>query len=252
MLDVNRIQVHYRGFSLGPVSFQVEQGEFLSVIGTNGAGKSTLISAILGLNNKLLSGSASFRGNPLINRDPGVMARVGYVTDSSQDILPEFTAIEYFRYCRMAYERARQGRLETFDEDVEKLSAVLGFPLRQSRQLSMLSLGTRRKAQIIAALIARPSLIFLDEAFIGLDFVAARSLESLLRTLKDDGVTCVMAGHDLDLASRLADKVLLLHEGRVSLFESVSALGGVERLEMVIMNKLRHGVEPIDADANSA
>ncbi|MDR1264874.1 MAG: ABC transporter ATP-binding protein [Propionibacteriaceae bacterium] len=239
LLAVSNLTVRYRGFTLGPIDFQLGGGEFLSLIGTNGSGKTTLVRALLGLNNNICSGTVTNRDIDLLRRDPGAFAGIGYVTDSSQDLLLEFTAVEYFNYCRLAHERAAGERLTGFDGRVADLASTLDLPLAQRRPLAALSLGTRRKAQIVAALLADPALIILDEPFIGLDFIAARALEGLMADLKQQGHTCIVAGHDLDIASRLADRVMLLHDGRVLIDQPVVALGGQARLESHIEQALR-------------
>jgi ABC-type multidrug transport system ATPase subunit len=120
----------------------------------------------------------------------------------------------------------------------EQLARVLDFPGDSPRQLAELSLGTTRKAQLIAATMTSPRLLVLDEPFIGLDFIAARAVEALLLELSARGTSIVIANHDLGLAARIADRVLLLHGGTPLLNEPIAELGGHAGLEESIQRSL--------------
>lgn len=229
MLEVSGLAVEYRGFTLGPIELDIEEGDFVSLIGPNGSGKSTLLRAILGLNRHVSAGTVMLGGQDAMQRRPEVFARVGYVSDSARDVLAEFTAREYWNYCRLAHERALGQASDGWDERAERFSCLLDFPVGQRRPISALSLGTARKAQVIAALLPCPAFLVLDEPFIGLDFISSRAFEGVLRELKRDGVTIVASSHDLDLAARVANRVVVLHHGRMILDARVDELAhGVE------------------------
>jgi ABC-type multidrug transport system ATPase subunit len=237
MLEVTGLVAGYREFELGPVDVALGAGEVLTLIGTNGSGKTTFIRSLLGLH-ALRAGEVRLDGAPLPARRPSELARVGYMTDSPKDLLAAFTAREYWRYCLIAYERARGVRAPEVLDRAERLARLLDFPSEQPRQLGELSLGTTRKAQLIAATMTEPELLVLDEPFIGLDFIAARAVETLLLELRSAGTSIVIANHDLGLAARIADRVLLLHRGIPLLSASVEALGGHEHLEAAIQSRL--------------
>lgn len=236
-LEVSGVVAGYREFELGPVGFALEAGEVLTLIGTNGSGKSTLIRSLLGLH-RLRHGEVRFEGGSLPDRRPAELAAVGYVTDSPGDVLGAFSAREYWRYCLIAHERAARRRAPEVLERAEQLARMLDFPSDSPRQLGELSLGTTRKAQLIAATMIRPRLLVLDEPFIGLDFIASRAVEALLVELRAAGTSIVIANHDLGLAARIADRVLLLHRGVVLLNAPIAALGGHLGLESAIQQSL--------------
>ncbi|GAA3745769.1 hypothetical protein GCM10022239_21720 [Leifsonia bigeumensis] len=236
-LTVVDLTVEYAEFRLGPVDVSLEPGELLALLGTNGSGKSTLLRALLGLQGTT-GGGAFWNGEPLSPRTRLSVSQVGYVSDSSHDLLPEFTALEYWQYCLLAFEKARGRRMPEALDRARGLADALDFPATKRVPLAGLSLGTARKAQIIAALMTSPRLILLDEPFLGLDFLSARALESVLGQSRDEGAAIIVSNHDLDLASRLADSVVLLHRGRQLIGQSVSSLGGHERLEPAIVSAL--------------
>ncbi len=232
-LRITDLRVSFPGFELGPVGIRLESGRLLALLGTNGSGKSTLIRSILGVEH-IAGGRVTWNGSSLRPRRPETAAHVAYVSDSSRDLLLEFTAIEYWRYCILAFERARREPMPDALENAIVLAEELDLPWERRIPLSGLSLGTARKVQIIAALMTDPQLAILDEPFIGLDFIAARALERVLATLRGSGTTLIVSNHDLDLASRVADSIVLLHRGAVLLNSSVRELGGAEALETAV------------------
>jgi ABC-type multidrug transport system ATPase subunit len=238
-LEVVDLRVDYAEFSLGPVDLTLEPGRLLALLGTNGSGKSTLLRSILGLQSTA-AGGVFWKDHSLLPRSARTAPTIGYVSDSSRDLLPEFTALEYWRYCLLAFEKARGRRMPEALDAAVRLSGDLDFPYGTRVPLAGLSLGTARKAQIIAALMTSPELVIMDEPFIGLDFIAARALEAVLLRLRAEGAALIVSNHDLDLASRLADSIVLLHRGRQLIGESVAALGGHARLESAIVAALEH------------
>lgn len=237
-LAVEQISVKYQAFTLGPISTILEPGSVTALMGTNGSGKSSLIRAILGLQT-VASGDALWGDENLRDRSDHVLSRVGYVSDSHRDLLAEFCPSEYWQYCRLAYERARGARSTEYMERAERYARLLDFPYGTRIPISGLSLGTARKVQIIGALLADPSLIIMDEPFSGLDFIASRALESMLVSLRSEGKTILLANHDLDLATRLADKVLLLHSGSLLLDAPVGEFHSHSELERTIGSLLQ-------------
>lgn len=226
ILHVAGLCTRVGSFELGPIDLSIERGDFVSLIGPNGSGKSTLITVVLGLNSRVVAGTVRLFGESAFPRPRSVFSRVAYVTDSPRDVLGEFTAEEYWDYCRLAFESARGTVIDGWEERADAYARMLDFPARTRRPLSALSLGTARKAQIIAALLPAPEFVVLDEPFIGLDFLASRSFEALLMSLREQHVTVLASSHDLDLAARVASRVIVLRGGRMVLDSPVSSFGG--------------------------
>lgn len=244
-LAITDLCVDYKKFRMGPVDALLDPGSVTALMGTNGSGKSSLIRAVLGLQRKA-TGSVNFQGTDLTTRDAATLSHVGYVSDSHRDLLAEFTAKEYWQYCRIAFEKARGSRADDFLERAKHYSTLLDFPYESRTAIAGLSLGTARKVQIIAALLGDPELIVMDEPFSGLDFIASRALESVLGGLRDQGKTLLLANHDLDLATRLADRVLLLHAGQMLLDSPIDVYGnepGLEDTVSTLLNAARQGTE---------
>jgi ABC-2 type transport system ATP-binding protein len=240
-LEVVDLEVRYTGFVLGPVSLRLAGGQVFCLLGPNGSGKTTLMRSMLGLQ-QTDRGGTTWNGQQLAARPPAVFAGIGYVTDSAEDMIPELAPQEYWEYCALAY--SRHGRdpepmLARAGELAEQLDFV---PPRRS--VSSFSLGMRRKAQLIAGLMHSPELIVLDEPLIGLDFLSVRALEDVLESERERGAVVVVSSHDLGVAARLADRIAVLHLGRMILdgpLDSVTAGGALEDVVERIIRSARRG-----------
>lgn len=243
-LEVMALFVRYREFTLGPLSVALASGDFVSLIGPNGSGKSTLIRSVLGLNANASRGRVLMLGHDAAGRQRELFSHVGYVTDSPRDVLAEFTAQEYWDYCRLAYESARGLPIRGWNERAAAYARALDLPARLTRPISALSRGTARKVQLIAALLPDPKLLVLDEPSIGLDFLAARSFEAILTELRSRGTTVLAASHDLDLAARIATRILVLYDGQIVADEQVDDLTeGVEHAVAEALSRARGEAE---------
>jgi ABC-type multidrug transport system ATPase subunit len=235
MLEIRRLCVDYPQFSLGPISLRIAAGDFVSLIGPNGAGKSTLIRGLLGLT-KLAQGTVLLGGDDLSKRSPETIARIGYLTDSSTDVLEEFTANEYWEYVRLARQRATGGEPQFMDE-ARRAAERLGLTALDQRLYS-LSLGMRRKAQLAAVLAGGTDLLVLDEPFSGLDFLSSRVLEKMLLEKVAGSTAVLCSSHDLTIAARTSSRVLVLYGGQMLLNESIEGLGGLPNLEQAVVTAL--------------
>jgi ABC-2 type transport system ATP-binding protein len=207
------------------VSFAVQRGEVFALLGPNGAGKSTVVRMLCGIlqpdEGRLrfdLGAGETDRADP---------ARVGYLPEdrglyADAKVLPMIVYLASLRGLERA-EAARRARTwrERFD---------LGA--RANDRVDALSKGNQQKVQLIASLVHEPTLAILDEPFSGFDPVNQDLVSRLILELRDGGTTVVLSAHHMDLVEALADRMLLLHQGREVLsgtLEEVRAASGVAR-----------------------
>lgn len=209
VLTVDSIAVTYPSFRLKPTSFALGSGEVATLMGPNGSGKTTLLRAILGM--QAAEGYAHLGDSSLSERNPYAIAQIGFVSDSADDVLPELSPMEYWDFCALARERY----LPDSDQWLDRAEALADeFDLViQDAPLRTLSFGTRRKVQLCAGFMHAPDLVILDEPLTGLDFFAVRALERVVASARDSGATILLASHNLEVANRTSDRVLLLHRG---------------------------------------
>jgi ABC-2 type transport system ATP-binding protein len=190
-------------FALRAITFSVDAGEGVAIIGTNGAGKTTLIRLIAGLL-RPSGGEVRICGTP--PRRWGQVGRhIGYVQQAKD--LPDGVSVETYVKHQLKLRRADPARYE-------ELIALADLEQYRHQYVRSLSGGSQRKLHVICAVAHRPDLLILDEPTTGLDPTARETLLELLGSLKKDGVGVLFASHHRDELVALADSVVVLHQGR--------------------------------------
>ncbi|MEM7111312.1 MAG: ATP-binding cassette domain-containing protein [Chloroflexota bacterium] len=193
------------------VSFSVARGELVGYLGPNGAGKSTTIKMLTGL--LVPSGGVVVVNGRIPWRErEAYVARIGAVFGQRTTLwwdLPVIESLELLQHIyRIPLNRFRQN-LKTFNEVLE-LEPFLNSPVRS------LSLGQRMRADICAALLHDPDLLFLDEPTIGLDVVAKERIRKFIRHInKERGTTVLLTTHDLTDVQKLCDRVMIIDSGKL-------------------------------------
>jgi ABC-type multidrug transport system ATPase subunit len=235
-LALSELEVRYPSFVLGPITLELGAAQIVSLLGPNGSGKTTLIRSVLGLQ-AAGQGAATWDEVPIATRPRQLLSRIGYLTDSPDDVIPELTPQEYWEFCAMAYSRAG-GSMGRMLDRAHALARSLDL-LPPSRMIGGFSLGMRRKTQLVAAMLHAPELLILDEPLIGLDFMSIRALELLLERERERGALVWMASHDLGLAARLANRAAVLHLGRLILDVPLVSSADRETLETRVEAAIR-------------
>lgn len=200
--------------ALNDVSLIVPRGGVFGLIGGNGAGKTTLIKHILGLL-KAQSGSVEVFGLDPVANPVGTLGRIGYLSEDRD--LPDWMRIdELMRYSQAFY--------PSWDEKFAEELRV-AFDLDRKANVKKLSRGQRARAGLLVALAHRPELLVLDEPSSGLDPVVRRDiLGAIIRTIADEGRTVLFSSHLLDEVERVADRVAIIHQGRILLTASMDEI----------------------------
>jgi ABC-2 type transport system ATP-binding protein len=222
-----KISKHYRGFlgafrnlvtqkyalvkAVDEITFSISRGELVGYLGPNGAGKSTTIKMLTGL---LVPTSGDLNVNgylPWRDRQRYV-AKIGAVFGQRTTLwwdLPVIESLELLKYIyRVPGDRFSKNLME-FRRLLE-LDSFLDVPVRS------LSLGQRMRADICAALLHDPILLFLDEPTIGLDVVAKERIRQFIQYInKEHGTTIILTTHDLSDVEKLCDRVLIIDHGRL-------------------------------------
>jgi ABC-2 type transport system ATP-binding protein len=206
--------------ALDDVSLDIPRGGVFGLVGENGAGKTTLLKHALGLFKAREGGRVRVFGLDPVADPPGVLSRVGYLSEDRD--LPEWMRVdELLRYSQAFYPK--------WDERyAEELRAWFDLDLRQ--RIRDLSRGQRAQAGLLVALAHRPELLILDEPSSGLDPVVRRDiLGAIVRTVGDEGRTVLFSSHLLDEVERVADRVAMLHKGRVVMCDELEAIKAAHR-----------------------
>lgn len=219
-----------RGKTIGPLDLKLPQGYITALVGQNGSGKSTLLHMLLQLTFPD-EGEIRWFGQPYADGLPlALRQRVAYVPETSEAEEKFWSAEEAAEFRRHWYPDWDQGY---FEELLAKLEVPKGA------KLGKMSKGERRKFEIAAALAPRPQLLLLDEPSSGLDpFAWKAMIETLRKYMDDTGATVVISTHIIEEVRRLADYIVLMHQGNLlGMAEKDSLFGSWSELWVQVENE---------------
>ncbi|MFT3943844.1 MAG: ABC transporter ATP-binding protein [Ancrocorticia sp.] len=224
------------------VSFEVGQGELVSLLGTNGAGKTSLVEVLEGLATPT-SGSVRLFGKDPIRDRRAVSPRTGIMLQEA-GFAQDLTVSETLRMWA--------GTL-TAPRPIDEALELVELRDRAKVRVKSLSGGERRRLDLALATLGRPDILFLDEPTTGLDPASRRRTWTLVQNMLDDGVTVLLTTHYLEEAEELADRVFIMAAGEIVMSGTVGEI--VSSQPSRISFSLPAGVAAADAlhlvDANS-
>ena len=193
--------------ALDDISLTVPRGGVFGLIGGNGAGKTTLIKHVMGML-KAQAGSVRVFGLDPVQNPVGTLGRIGYLAEDRD--LPNWMRIgELLRYTQAFYPNWDDAYAEELRD---------AFDLDINARIKNLSRGQRARTGLLLALAHRPELLVLDEPSSGLDPVVRRDiLGAIIRTIADEGRTVLFSSHLLEEVERVADRIAIIHQGRIML-----------------------------------
>lgn len=238
MLEINRLDV-YHGYvqAVRGLSLQVQEGVLLAIVGANGAGKSTLLETLAGLH-RPAGGDILLKGKSIAGKSPE------YIVKQGISLVPERREIFHSLSVQDnlllgAYHRYRSDKKEIAG-DIEDVLEL--FPALRGRERDLaggLSGGLQQMLAIGRGLMARPKLLLLDEPSIGLAPLVVREIMSSLKKLKNAGVTIVLVEQNTQHALKIADHVLVMERGRVTLSGSSGEMMSDSRVQQAYLGRAR-------------
>ena len=214
MLEVRGIEVSYGEFlALRGISFKVEEGELVTIIGANGAGKSTILRAVMGLV-KCRKGEVFFRGEDITTTPPHHRARLGIsLVPEGRKIFPDLTVGE--NLLMGAYVQDDRKAIHAHMEEAFGL-----FPVLRERQKQVgktLSGGEQQMLAIARALMSRPRVILMDEISLGLMPIYVEETFKVIENLHRQGVTILLVEQNARKALSAAERGYVLETGEIVL-----------------------------------
>lgn len=192
------------------ISFSIEQGEMVGFIGPNGAGKSTTIKMLAGI---LFPerGEITVGGYIPYKQRKAYVGSIGVVFGQKSQLQWDLPVIDSFELLKAIYrvpDDIYRKNLERYTEMLD-MGGFINQPVRQ------LSLGQRMRADIVAALLHSPKIVFFDEPTIGVDVVGKETIRSFIRELNEqDNVTMLFTTHDMQDIEKTCDRLIIIDEGR--------------------------------------
>ena len=202
--------------ALKPVNLEIDKGEIFALLGPNGAGKTTLINIICGIVTAS-SGRVIADGHDIVRDYRAARAKIGLVPQ-------ELTTDAYETvWATVNFSRGLFGRTPNPDY-VARLLRDLSLSDKRDSKVMTLSGGMKRRVMIAKALSHEPDILFLDEPTAGVDVELRRDMWSLVRDLRDRGVTIILTTHYIEEAEEMADRIGVMNKGGLILVEDKEAL----------------------------
>lgn len=227
MLQVNDINVYYGAIhAIKGVSFEVHQGEIVTLIGANGAGKTTTLHAISGLV-KARSGEISFCGSNLRSMEAHKIIRLGLAqVPEGRRIFASMTVQENLEMG--AYIRRDRDKIQ---QDYERIFDRLPRLKERRRQIAgTLSGGEQQMLAIGRALMSNPKMLLLDEPSMGLSPLLVNEIFSIIRDVNSSGMTVLLVEQNAKQALEIADRAYVLETGTISMSGPASELAANEKV----------------------
>ena len=235
MISIKNLSKSYdSGFiALDNINLDIQRGEVFALLGENGAGKTTLISTICGI---LIptSGSITVNGFDIIKDYKKTRSIIGLVPQELT--LSAFDKV----WDTVKFSRGLFGCPDN-DEYLEDLLKQLSLSNKKTSQVRTLSGGMKRRVLIAKALSHQPKILFLDEPTAGVDVKLRKDMWSIVRKLRDSGVTIILTTHYIEEAEEIADRIGVIDGGVLRVVEKTSSLMdrlGTKHLEILLDNKL--------------
>ena len=223
--------------ALKQISFTIGEGELVGFIGPNGAGKTTTLKTLSGLLYPT-SGQVLVEGFDPWERKSEFLKKIALVMGQKNQLWWDLPAIETFELNRAIYEIPRKKYEESLNELVSLLEVkkLLSIPVRR------LSLGQRMRLELVAALIHRPKVLFLDEPTIGLDVVASQKMRDFIQGYnKRFKATVILTSHNMGDVASLAKRVIVIDKGKIIFDGDLTELISLYAKEKIIKVVLSGG-----------
>lgn len=212
------------------ISFTVEKGEMLAFIGPNGAGKSTTIKMLTGILYPT-SGEIMVNGiNPAKQRKK-LAYKIGTVFGQKEQLWTHLTPYDNFKFFGAIYDIPN----DEIEDRIEELSNTFELQEFINTPVRNLSLGQRIRCEMVAALIHKPEILFLDEPTIGLDPVVKKNIRNLIKKMnKELGTTIFLTSHDVGDIEKLCKRVIIVNKGKIIMDDTMKNLKSNKPLEDII------------------
>jgi ABC-2 type transport system ATP-binding protein len=193
------------------ISFTVNKGEIVGFIGPNGAGKSTTIKMMTGILFPDRGEISVLNFNPQKQRKK-LAYEIGTVFGQKPQLWYHLPAIDTFNLFSKIYDLDS----ETYKRRLGRLTRIFQIRSFIKQPVRKLSLGQRMRCELIASLLHKPKVIFLDEPTIGMDIVAKKRIRELIKKLnQDEEVTIVLTSHDLEDVEKVCTRLIIINEGKI-------------------------------------
>ena len=224
MIEADRLTRRYGDFTaVDDVSFRIEPGEIVGLLGHNGAGKTTIMKMLTGALEPS-SGTVWVDGAALENAPEAVQRQLGYLPEVVP-LYPELAVVDYLAYV------AQLRRVDDARGAVARAVVATDLADKALEPIGTLSRGYKQRVGVAQAILHRPSFLILDEPTNGLDPGQTQHMRQLVRNIADTA-TVILSTHIMQEVGAVCDRVLMLRDGRLALDERLDDLQTTSRLNL--------------------
>jgi len=219
VIETRNLTKRYNGVvAVNNLNLTIQEGEIFGMLGPNGSGKTTTILMLLGLTEPT-SGEVRVLGLDPARQPLSVKARVGYIPDQV-GFYDDLTAVENLMYTAKLNGIPRKEALKRIDEALDRM----GLAEVKNRAVKTYSRGMRQRLAVADVLIKQPRMVIMDEPTQGLDPEGAHEFLNIIRDLKEEGITVLLASHLLHQVQSVCDRVGLFNQGQMAISGTVEEL----------------------------
>ena len=221
------------------INFSVDKGEVLAFIGPNGAGKSTTIKMLTGILYPT-EGEITVNGFDPSKERKKLAYKIGTVFGQKEQLWTHLTPYDNFKFFAAIYDIPKNEIEDRINDLVKtfELERIINTPVRN------LSLGQRIRCEIVAALIHKPEILFLDEPTIGLDPVVKENIRKLIKKMnKEYQTTIFLTSHDIGDIEKLCKRVVIINNGKIILDDTMTNLKYHYMNKKIIEVKMKENTE---------
>ncbi|UCE09918.1 MAG: ABC transporter ATP-binding protein [Candidatus Thorarchaeota archaeon] len=244
MIEIRDLSHIYSGRTkaLDSLSFSVERGEVVGLLGPNGAGKSTAVKLITGIL-RPTSGSVKVAGLEVSENLAEIRERIGFMPQETS-LYEDLTAHEILEYHADLY-RVPKGEVS---ERVARMLELAGLTHRKDDRIKTYSGGMKRRLALVRTILHDSELLILDEMSLGVDVQSRNLIWNQVRKLRDDGLTVLFCTNYMDEAEALADRVIVIDNGKLVTEGTPDALKR-EHVGNYLIEALLEGMDPENDDS---
>lgn len=215
----NLTKIYANNFkAVNSLNLEIPKGSIFGMLGPNGAGKTTTIKMLTCLIQPT-SGRATVGGYD-VSKNPDEVRNLLGMVPQQVSLYKDLTVMENSQLCADYYGVAQDER----DSRIEDLMELVDIKYAKDKRVGQLSGGQKQKASLVASLVHRPDILFLDEPTIGLDPTTKRTLWDLIRELNDNGHTIILCSHDMHEVDMLCDYVGIINTGNLVAYDTPQGL----------------------------
>ncbi len=232
ILEIKNLSVSYGGIeAIKNISFDVEEGKIVTLIGSNGAGKSSTLRSIAGIV-KAKYGEVLFEGKNILGMAPDQIVKHGItLVPEGRHVFPNLTVLENLKIG--AYLRK-----DNINEDLEYVYSLFPRLKERSWQLAgTLSGGEQQMLAVGRALMARPKLVMMDEPSLGLAPLVVQGIFDIIRTINQQGITVLLIEQNANMALKVADSAFVMQTGEITLRGTGAELLANEEVKEAYLGK---------------